>query len=142
MANKKYVVKLSEKERQKLEELVKKGTHQARVLRRAHILLWAETKTDEEIAGLLKVTRRTVETIRQKWVEGGVEYAIQEGTRPGRPTKISTLEKAKITALACSDPPEGRSRWSLSLLADQAVTLELVPEVSRVTVQRILKKTK
>jgi putative transposase len=141
MANKKYKVSLSDSERQQVQKLLKSGTHPARVLTRARALLWAETQTDVEIAEGLDIAKKTVENLRQRYVESGLEAALYERARSGRPPKLTPKDRASITALACSDPPEGYARWSLSLLAERAVALELVEEISRDSVNRILKKT-
>lgn len=141
MSNKKYKVQLSENERTQLEELLQKGTQKARTLNRARVLLWSASKTDEEIASLLLVSKATVQNIRQRYCQRGIEQALYDRPRPGKPPKIKGLEKAEVTALACSNPPEGKSRWSLRLLANRAVELELIPEISPQSVQRLLKKT-
>ena len=139
--NKKYVIKLKTSEQEKLNELTSKGTQKARKLRRCRILLLGdEGKTDVEIAKILKVSVGTVANIRRRYVNEGLESALNEKRRPGAPRKFRGRQKAKITALACSKPPEGHSQWSLRLLADKAIELELVNEISHMEVHRILKK--
>lgn len=140
--NKKYVIKLKNEERRKLSELTRKGSEKARKLKRCQILLLSdEGKSDVEIAQVLKVSTGTVGNVRRRYVTDGLESALNENRRPGAPKKYKGLENAKITALACSAPPEGHSRWTLRLLADKAVALELVNEISYMSVDRILKKT-
>ena len=139
--NKKYVIKLKNEEREKLNELTHKGKEKVRKLKRCQILLLSdEGKSDVEIAKVLKVSTGTVANIRRRYANDGLESALNEQRRPGAPRKYKGLESAKITALACSTPPEGHSRWSLRLLADKAVELELVNEISYMSVDRILKK--
>jgi transposase len=98
-------------------------------------------ETDQAIAEKLEISPATVGRIRQRYAEGGVDVAINEQERSGRPPGISGVERASITALACSTPPEGYAQWSLRLLADKAVELELVESISFSAVGKILKKT-
>jgi len=140
--NKKYVIKLKNEERKKLNELTHKGKEKVRKLKRCQILLLSdEGKSDVEIAKVFKVSSGTVANIRRRYVDEGLESALNEKRRPGAPKKFQGRQRAKITALACSKPPEGHSRWSLRLLADKAVELKLVNEISHIEVYRILKKT-
>jgi len=140
--HKKYVIKLKNEEREKLNELTRKGEEKVRKLRRCQILLLSdEGKSDVEIAKVLKVTTGTVTNIRRRYANEGLESAINERRRPGAPRKYKGLESATITALACSTPPEGRGRWTLRLLADKVVELEMVNEISHMSIHRILKKT-
>jgi transposase len=140
--NKKHVIKLKDEERKKLSELICKGSAKVRKLKRCQILLLSdEGKSDVEIAQAIKVSMGTVGNIRRRYATDGLESALNENRRPGAPKKYKGLESAKITALACSTPPEGHSRWTLRLLADKAVALELVSEISYMSVDRILKKT-
>ncbi len=135
-------IKLKRQEQKILEQVVSKGTEKARKITRCRILLLAnEGKTDTQIIESLRVARNTVRQVRSRYVQSGLEAAINEQPRSGAPRRISGRQKAKITALACSDPPEGRSRWTLRLIADRAVELELVDTISHQTVKRILKKT-
>jgi len=137
-----YVVDLTEDERQQLLTLVRKGQARARTLRRAHSLLLAhEGLTDEHIASTLHVGRSTVERTRKKFVEGGLGWALNERRRPGQPRKLDGKQEALLVALACSDPPEGRTRWTLRLMAGTLVELGVVEEISYETVRRVLKKT-
>lgn len=93
------------------------------------------------IAEVVRVAPVTVDAILRRYKQGGLEAALNEKPRSGTPAKFTGKEKAKITALACSTPPDGRSRWTLRLLSDRAVELDLVDSISHDTVARILKKT-
>ena len=140
---KKVQIRLKAKDRKRLQEIVKKGESKARKITRCRILLMSDQKeSNGRISRTLDVTMVTIRKIQRRYVEGGVETAIEELERSGKPPKFSGKQKAKITALACSRPPEGRSRWSLRLLAARAVELELVEDISHKGVGEILKKTK
>ena len=135
-------VKLRPKEQELLKQLISKGTEKARKITRCRILLLAdEGKTDTHIMEVLKTARNTIRTVRSRYVKEGLRAAINEQSRPGAPKKFTRRQKAKITAIACSKPPEGRSCWTLRLIADRVVELELVDNISHQTVKRILKKT-
>jgi transposase len=115
-------VKLKAKERKLLKQIINKGSEKARKITRARILLLAhEGKTDTHIIESLKVARNTVRTARSRYVKEGLEAAINELPRPGAPKKFTGRQRAKITAMACSKPPEGRSRWTLRLIADRVI---------------------
>jgi len=145
---KKYIVTLTEEERQMLQALLSRGKAAARKLVHARILLKADASGggpnwhDEEIAEGLEVGRATVERVRREFVEEGLTAAL-ERRRPRR-QYVRTLDgdgEAHLVALACQKPPEGRARWTLRLLADRMVQLEYVEQVSYQTVRRTLKKT-
>lgn len=142
----KYPVCLSAQERAELNQLTMQGSTQVRKLKRAQILLLADEhhsqgqKTDKEIAAKLDIGTATIERIRRHYVETGLEAALNEKPRSGRPLVISGLERAKITALACSTPPVGHARWSLRLLAEKVVELEIVDTICYTSVGDILKK--
>jgi transposase len=139
---KKYVVALPAEERTELLGLLKHGTLSARKLNRVHILLLAdEGHPDEVIAASLHTGLSTVARTRQRWVEAGLGGALAERPRPGRVPSLDERANAHLVALACSDPPEGRSAWTMQLLADELVVLEVVDHVSDETVRRALKKT-
>ena len=143
MSKKKYVVDLKDDEKKSLFELVKKGTARARRITRARILLLAdEAKTDAEIAAALKTGVATVERIRKRFVDGNVEYALNEAPRPKRGSLLDGKGHALLVATACSTPPDGRASWSMQLLADRLVELKVVDSISDETVRRALKKTK
>jgi len=140
--HKRYVVNLTDDERTTLRELVRKGTLAARKLTRAHILLQAdEDVCDQAIADALHVGRATVERIRKRFVEGGVEGALTERPRPGGKRKLDGKAEATLVAWACSTPPDDRKQWTMQLLADKLVELKLVETISDETVRRTLKKT-
>lgn len=136
-----YVVDLSEEEKAELKSLTKKGKTSARKLNRAHVLLLAnEGETDKAIAKALGVGTSTIERIRKRFVEGGLEDALNERSRPGGERKLEGKQEAYLLALASSDPPEGKKRWTMQLLADRLVELEVVDSVSDETVRRTLKR--
>lgn len=139
---KKYLVTLTADERTQLLEMIKKGTLAARKLTRAHILLRAdEGATDEAIGAALHIHRTTVERTRQRFVEGNLEGALSERPRPGGKRKLDAKQEARLIATACSAPPAGQKRWTLQLLADELVALDVVDTISDETVRRTLKKT-
>lgn len=141
--NKKWTVQLTTEERNELENIVKKGKSSARVIRRAQTLLFAtEGKTDIEISSLLRCGESSVYSTRRVFCEHGLNQSLNEKPRSGRPEKLVGKTKAHLIALACSEPPEGRSCWTMQLLADRCVTLELTDSISDETVRRTLKKTK
>jgi transposase len=141
--NKKWPVQFSQGDREKLENIVKKGKSAARVIRRAQtLLLAAEGKQNNEIASLLKCAESSVYTTKRKYCQEGLEVALNEKSRSGRPQKLVGKAKAHLIALACSEPPEGRGCWTMQLLAGRCVTLELVESISEDTVGRVLKKTR
>jgi transposase len=136
-----YVVDLTKEEKAELLDLVGKGEARARKMNRAHILLLAdEGRTDKDIAQALHTSPSTVERTRRRFVEGGLEHALNESLRPGGRRKLTGKQEAYLVALACSDPPEGKKRWSMQMLADKLVELEVVGEISDETVRRTLKK--
>lgn len=143
----KYPVNLTKEERSKLGRQTLAGTISVRKLNRIKILMLADEaheqgrQTDQAIAEKLEVSPATVGRVRRRYAEAGVDVAINEQERSGRPPGISGVERASITALACSPPPDGYAHWSLRLLADKAVELELVERISFSAVGKILKKT-
>ena len=138
---KKEHVTLSETDRTYLQNLIKKGSLPAKTYKRALALLELDRgSTFTEVATIVGVVIQTVSTWAKKYRESGLEL-LTDKPRPGRPTVIDGLQRAKITALACSKPPEGYDRWSLRLLADKAIELELVESISYGEVRLILKKT-
>ena len=138
---KRYIVKLSEEEKKDLHALTHKGTRGVRKLRRAQMLVLAdEGLTDEEIARALDGSVSTVERVRKRFVQEGLKAALSERPRPGARRKLDGRQEAYLLALASSDPPEGKKHWSMQLLADRLVELEIVEEISDETVRRTLKK--
>jgi transposase len=144
MARKKlHIVSLKEEEREELKRYLRKGKSSARSLTRARILLLAdEGRDDEEIAGALKVSKSTVNRIRTRYCDGGLDSALHEKLRSGAPPKLDGRIEAQLTLLACSEPPSGRSKWTVRLLADRLVEMEVVESISHMSVQRLLKKMK
>jgi transposase len=137
--NIRYRVELSEAERGALQALLGGGKRAARKLKRAQILLAADAGVpDETIATSLAVGGSTVYRTKRRFVEGGLERALDEGPRPGAARKLSGKEEALLVATACSSPPEGRARWTLALLAGEMVRLTEHEHVSRETVRRRL----
>lgn len=140
---KQYIVTLKREEREQLLGLLKRGKVSARKLCRAQILLQAdEGHTDVTIATGLHVARTTVERLRHRFVEEGLEAALAERRRPGAKPKLDGRQEAYLIALACSTPPQGRERWTMQLLAERVVEVGLVDSISDDTVGRTLKKTR
>jgi hypothetical protein len=146
---KKYIVTLSDQEREHLETTIRSGKHSARKLLRARILLKADVSeagdawTDDQIAEGLDTSPKTVARVRQQLVEEGVESVLTPKRSPNsaRERIFDGASEAKLIALACSTPPEGRTRWTLQMLEDQVVALKIVARVSDNTIGRTLKKT-
>jgi transposase len=142
MPAKKYIVELSDEERAELRDLTSKGSLSARKMKRSQILLKAdEGWKDKEIIQALNTSRSTVERTRRRYVEGGLEKALNEDPRPGARRKLDGRGEAHLIALACSDPPDDHEHWALRLLADQLVELGIVESISPETVRQYLKKT-
>ncbi len=148
MSARKYRVQLTEEERQELKALVSRGRAAAYRQTHARILLLSDeaqgdgAMKDEEIARSLQIGSATVERVRRRCVEEGVEAALgrREQLRR-RPKKLDGSGEAHLIALACSDPPEGRASWTLKLLVDRLVEREIVASISPETVRQTLKKT-
>jgi transposase len=139
---KEYVVKLTPKERQRLLAVVNKGQNKAAVIRRAHILLKsAEGKSDRLISELLYIHEDSVRNIRKRFVEDGLQAALEDKARPKRETKLNEQQQAHLVAVACSKPPEGQARWTLELLVTELITEGVVESISPETVRLALKKT-
>ena len=144
-----YKITLTKKEQQELENISKKGKAAARTVLLSRALLLLDANRDEEkwtvikVADALGVTTRTLEHMKKRFVEDGIDFAIQRKKREKPPTaKIFDGEfEAKLIALACTEAPEGRNRWTVRLLADKIVELEIAPTVSFMTVHNVLKKT-
>jgi len=140
---KKYIVSLTESERSALKALISTGKGAARRLAHARILLKADQGlSDHAIVEAVEVSRPTVERVRRRFVEDGMDVAL-DPRRPEkpRPRKVDGHLEAHLVALACSPPPEGTVRWTLRLLAAKTVELELVDSLSHETTRQILKKT-
>lgn len=142
MARKKYVVDLNESERRTLDEMTSKGEIKVRKMKRALILLHADRGlTDREISEAIPVSIPTVERIRKRFVQGGLEKALNEDPRPGQRRKLDGRGEAHLVALACSEAPAGHEHWTLRLLGDKLVELGVVESISHETVRQTLKKT-
>jgi transposase len=145
----KYIVTLSPEEAEQLRSLVGKGKHAAQKVINALILLNCDEsqgrdgrRTSQEIAQVLQVSERKIDRVKRRFVEDGLEAAL--GCQPSQREYVSKVDgdvEAHLIALSCSAPPSGHARWSLRLLADRAVELALVEEISHETVRRVLKKT-
>lgn len=141
MPKKKYIIDLSADEREHLQHLIQRGKTSTRKLTRARILLKAEAgSTDDEIVTALNVGVATVERLRKRFVEAGLD-AINERPRPGKKPKLDPKAQARLIAEACSKAPDGRKQWTLQLLADRVVQLKLADSCSYELVRRTLKKT-
>jgi transposase len=139
---KRYRVTLTEQEREQLDRLTRKGTASVRMVRRAQtLLLAAEERTDEGIAAALHIGVATVERTRRRFVEEGLEASLRERPRPGARPKLGPKQQAFVVALACTRPPEGRERWTMQLLADRVVELQIVPDITDEAIRLLLKRT-
>ncbi len=137
MPNKKYIVSLDEEKKDQLNQLLRKGNHSARTLVRARVLLYADAeKTDGDIASLLDLALLTPRDIRKRFCEGGLDRALHDASRPGQPQVLTSEEKAEITAIACTDPPDGYGRWTLDLLKEKIT--EKIKKVGRSTIHVVL----
>jgi len=147
---KKYKVTLTAEERQQLSDLIAAGKAAAQKLAHARVLLKADAADggpawpDARIAEAVEVSIATVERVRQRFVEQGLDAALgrKKQDRPSRPRTLDGQAEARLLALACSAPPEGRKEWTMQLLADKLVELQVVAAVCDETVRRALKKTR
>ena len=143
-----YKIKLTKTEVEELKSIINRGYHTSQTFRTAYILLncdkgkYSEKVTNEQISKVLKIGMRTIDRVKKKFVEEGMEATLER-----RPTsriyekKVDGDVEAKLVTLCCSDPPKGRAKWSLRLLADKMVELKYVDSISYVTVRDVLKKT-
>ncbi len=144
---KKYIVSLSEVERQDLEQMVTKGKRAAYTINHARILLKADCNQangswcDQKIKDAFGMSIRTIERVRQRFVEEGLDSALKCRPGGGRKRKLDGALEAHLVALRCSEVPKGRGRWTLRLLADQMVELDYVEQLSHESVRQVLKKT-
>ncbi len=144
-----YRVTLTQDERKELETLTRRGKTHARRFAHARALLLCDAGDDgpawkeEDVAQALGITSRTIEHLKKRFVEDGLEAALERKPRdkPPRDIRFDGAFEARLIALACSDAPEGHTRWTIRLLADKAVELNIAESVSTMTVQRVLKKT-
>ena len=147
MNTEKYIVRLSDEERQDLEKIVKKLKGTSQKVNRALALLHADANgpdwTNDQIAARTGLTVRTITNIRQQLVTEGFEVTMNRKQRrlPAVPQKLDGLQEAQVIATRCGSPPEGFGKWSLRLLANQTVVLEIIDAISHETVRKTLKKT-
>ena len=138
---KKYIIELPDTDREYLLEFIAQGQARAREFTRAHILLKADDGlTDEEIALALHSTTPTVQRVRQRYVEDGLTRALKAKPHAARAKKFNSSQEAIIIATVCSPIPDGHGHWTMRMLADKAVELELVESVSPETMRQLLKK--
>lgn len=143
----KYIVRLTGEERVMLDALVSKGEAAAQKIKHANVLLKVDADgpnwSDEQAAEAFGCAPRTVFSIRQRFVEQGLEAALarKKRERPACEPILDGEKQARLVQIACSEPPEGRARWTLNLLAEQLVVLDVVDSISAPTVMRALKKT-
>ncbi len=141
MPKKIYIVDLTAEERSYLLEFIKSGKQAGRKFNRARILLLAdEGKTDHEIGEALHTGPATVQRTRQRFVAGNLEEALNERRRPGGRKRLNEKGEVVLESLARSQPPDGRKRWTLELLAERLVQLKMVESISHETVRQELKK--
>lgn len=139
-------VELTPEQRTELEQLIRSGNAPARTNTRARILLLShhsddQKRTDQEVADAVLCSKSTVVNVRRRYLTGGLRSALYDKGWPGAPPKFTGEVEAKLTMLACSEPPEGAARWTLRLLAERMIELEYVEYISHVTVRELLKKT-
>lgn len=147
MPRKKYIITLSPEERNFLEQFSRTGKAAAYAITHARILLKADVGhpdggwSDSEISAALDVSVATIERVRERCVNESIEACLKQRKRAQRPTLLDGEQEAHLVALACCEAPEGRVRWTLRLLRDQMVALEIVDSISHETVRQTLKKT-
>jgi transposase len=143
-----YTIKLTKSEVEELQSIISKGSHTSQTFRTACILLncdegpFSEKVTNEQISKVLKVGIRTIDRVKKKFIEEGLEMSLER--RPTQriyETKVDGDIEAKLVTLCGSEPPQGFAKWSLRLLADKMVELKYVESISHVTVRSVLKKT-
>lgn len=143
-----YTIKLTKDEVDELRSIIGKGSHTSLTFRTAYILLncdegeYSEKVTNEQISKVLKIGMRTIDRVKKKFFEEGLESVLER--RPSSriyDSKVDGDTEAKLVTLCCSEPPEGFAKWSLRLLADKMVELNYIESISHVTVRNVLKKT-
>ena len=148
---KKYIVKLSQEERDSLSEIILKGSHRSQKVLNALILLncdegsFQDDRTkNEEIARVLKISMRKIDRLKKRFVEEGLDIALDTRGKGARKyeRRVDGDFEAHLIAVSCSSPPSGHAKWSLRLLANKMVELEYIDNVSHETIRRVLKKTK
>lgn len=143
----KYIIHLKKEERDMLMEIINKGSHTSQTFRNAYILLncdegnYSDKITNEQISRALKVGMRTIDRVKKRFIEEGLEESLERRPTTRDYERITDGEtEAKLIALCCSKPPKGFSKWSLRLLADKAIELKYVESISYETVRSVLKK--
>jgi hypothetical protein len=135
-------LRLTRKDREALKAFRTKGSHMAREVNRAHILAALDRKVPEsQIIAVLGVGRTAIWRTRTAYLQGGLEFALQDAPRPGKPKQYQTNDEAQVAALACSAAPEGAKRWTVALLTEAARAHPRMAGISRESVRRFLKKT-
>lgn len=141
MRTRKYIVKLTDEQKEKLNNTIDKGIHSSREIKRAKILLLADqNKQDNEVAQIVGYTAQQVQNIRKRFFIEGLDSSLKEKPRPGAPRKLDDKGEAYAIAIACSNPPEGRSCWTMQMIADKLVELKYVDSISDDLVRLRLKK--
>lgn len=140
---KRIIIKLKQDEIKTLTTVVRKGKWRAREITRANILLLANRgKKSKEIADILGINRSTVAQVKKRYVSNGIQDALEEKPRPGQPKKYTEKGEVEIIAVACTDPPKGRKRWTIRLLTDELKKKKDFKTINRESVRLILKKRK
>lgn len=139
-------IELAEEERSELEQMIRTGNTTARTNTRARILLLSDRsqdqkRMDQEVADAVLCSQATVANVRRRFLADGLTAALKDKPWPGAKPKFTGEVEARLTMLACSDPPDGAARWTLRLLAERMIELEYVESISHVTVRELLKKT-
>lgn len=142
-----YIIKLSHEEVQGLRSIISKGSHTTQAFRTAYILLncdqgdYSDKVSNEQISKVLKVGMRTIDRVKKKFIEEGFEAVLERRASPRvYDIKVDGEVEAKLVQLCCSEPPSGFGKWSLRLLADKMVELQIVNSISHVSVGNVLKK--
>ena len=138
----KYRVKLTDEQREDLREMTRRGEHNAREIRRARTLLLLDKgRGRQEVAKLMEVTAATITATAKNFCNDGLEQALFDARRAGRPAKLTKNDEARITAIACSEPPEGHAKWTAAMIRDELLVLTDHDKLSSETIRLRLKKT-
>lgn len=130
-----HTIQLSKEELSQIQSVIRRGTHKARVITRARILLWShEGKSKAVIAPRLLVNMSTVQDVRDRFREGGLERALHDAPRSGQPPKLNDKREARLVAIACSPPPEGTDHWTLELLQEKLIEDGVIDRISTVAI--------
>ena len=137
---KEHIVRLTDEARQQLQEVAQSGTRDVRVVRRALILLKSDAGLkDQQIVEHVGCAERTVRNVRKRFCDEGLEGSLYDSPRSGRPSDFTARQKQQVVALACTEPPEGRARWTLELLCEHAAKRGFVKSISKSEVHLWLK---